>query len=256
MTDAPDPLEAILLPGFCTGVENLQILKCFAPLCGPRVLDIGCYRGGAALALALMGKEVEAITMGPWWPKRVGPVLERFGGSAHELAFEARKPDALLDGIWASHVLEHAPNPGHFLARAWASLRPEGWLAVVVPPFKPKVVMGHISPGWNLGILMYALAAAGFDPARGHFLRHGYNLAGFVPKAPRRPARHEDAFKNPALWPFAFDPAQGFDGDLAACNWPEAFRARMEGGLSALLACAPDVAEAASRDLAATWRQG
>ena len=120
----------------------------------------------------------------PRAPRRLAPVLAPFGGAVRDQAFEAREPDGTLDGIWASHVLEHSPNPGAFLARCRAALREDGWLAVVVPPFKPRVVMGHISPGWNTGILMYALAAAGFDPARGHFLRHGYNVAGFVPKDP------------------------------------------------------------------------
>lgn len=247
-----DPIEATLLPGFCTGVENLQILKCFAPLCGKRVLDIGCYRGGPALALALLGKQVEAITMGSYWPKRVGPALAPFGGTAQDIGFEAREPDGMLDGIWASHVLEHSANPGDFLARCRASLKDDGWLAVVVPPFKPKVVQGHISPGWNTGILMYALAGAGFDPSRGHFLRHGYNVAGLVPKAAQVPVRHEDAFRDPALWPFAFDPSRGFEGELAEVNWPPAFRDRMATGLSALV---PDAAAglAAARALAASW---
>ena len=252
MTQA-DPLESILLPGFCTGIENLRILKCFAPLCGPRVLDIGCYRGGAAMALALLGKRVEAITIGPAWPRRLAPVLAPFGGTVRDQAFEAREPDGALDGIWASHVLEHSPNPGAFLTRCRAALRDDGWLAVVVPPFKPRVVMGHISPGWNTGILMYALAAAGFDPSRGHFLRHGYNVAGFVPKAARIPARHEEAFKNAALWPFAFDPATGFEGEIPACNWPETFHTRMTTGLSALLPGDLPAALDAAHALAASW---
>jgi len=150
-------------------------------------------------------------------------------------------------------VLEHSPNPGAFLTRCRAALRDDGWLAVVVPPFKPRVVMGHISPGWNTGILMYALAAAGFDPSRGHFLRHGYNVAGFVPKAARIPARHEEAFKNAALWPFAFDPATGFEGEIPACNWPETFHTRMTTGLSALLPGDLPAALDAARALAATW---
>lgn len=252
MTEA-DPIEATLLPGFCTGTENLQILKCFLPLCGRRVLDIGCYKGGATAVLALAGRQVEAITLGAAWPNRLRPVLGPQGVTLRDLAFEAWEPDGSLDGIWASHVLEHSPNPGAFLARCRAALKEDGWLAVVVPPFRSKVVMGHISPGWNLGILMYALAAAGFDPSRGHFLRHGYNVAGLVPKAPRVPARHEDAFKDPSLWPVAFDPGQGFEGNLDACNWPEAFRTRMATGLTSLVEGDHRAALDLARRVAAVW---
>ncbi|MGG5807913.1 methyltransferase domain-containing protein [Falsiroseomonas sp. CW058] len=254
MTPAPeDPVEAALLPGFCTGIENLRLLKAFAGLCGPRVLDIGCYRGGGSMVLALLGKRVEAITIGAAWPKRLRPVLAPFGAEVRDLAFEAWPPDAALDGIWASHVLEHSRNPGAFLDRCRDSLKPDGWLGVVVPPFKHQVVLGHVTPGWNLGILMYALAGAGFDPSRGHFLRHGYNLAGFVPRAARVPSRHEEAFEDASLWPLPFDRRQGFDGNIAACRWTPELEARMGAGLSLLSPFGADAALDAARRLSATW---
>jgi SAM-dependent methyltransferase len=248
-----DPVETTLLPGFCTGIENLQLLKAFAGLCGPRVLDIGCYRGGGSMALALLGKRVEAITIGAAWPKRLAPILGPMGGRVQDMAFEAWQPDGTLDGIWASHVVEHSRNPGAFLDRCRDALAPDGWLAVVVPPFKHQVVLGHVSPGWNLGILMYNLAGAGFDPARGHFRKHGYNLAAFVPKAASVPARHELAFEDPSLWPIPFDRKRGFDGDMAECRWEEPLRARMAAGLSALSPLGEAAALAAAQRIAAVW---
>ena len=73
----PDPIETALLPGFCTGIENLRLLKAFASLCGPRLLDIGCYRGGGSMTLALLGKKVESITIGAAWPKCLAPCWHR-----------------------------------------------------------------------------------------------------------------------------------------------------------------------------------
>jgi SAM-dependent methyltransferase len=249
----PDPVDSVLLPGFAAGRENLAILKVFAGLSGPHVLDIGCYRGGATLALALMGKRVDAITIGAFWPRRLAPILAPRGIAATDIGFEAYTPAAPFDGIWASHVLEHSRNPGAFLDRCRGQLKEDGWLAVVVPPFRPRVIAGHVSPGWNLGVLMYNLVAAGFDIKRGHFVTHGHNVAALVPKAAGAPPRQDDAFADRALWPFPFDRRVGFDGAMAEFNWPAEFRERMNTGLSELAVEGGEAALAAARTLAAIW---
>ncbi len=249
----PDMIDSILLPGFCTGAGNLDLLKVFAALTGPHILDIGCYRGGATLALSLMGKRVEGITIGAFWPRRLSAILAPRGITATDIAFENYTPPAPLDGIWASHVLQNSRNPGAFLDRCRAQLKDDGWLAVAVPPLRSRVVGGFISPGWTLGGLMYALVAAGFDLKRGHFITHGHNVTAMVPKAAAVPARHADAFADPALWPMAFDRRRGFDGNIPDCNWPQEFRDRMATGLSELAVDGPDIALAEARRLVAIW---
>lgn len=248
-----DPVDELLLPGFNTGAESLGILKVFAGLCGPRVLDIGAYRGGSTLVLSMLGKTVEGITDGPFWPRRLAPVLDPYGATVRTLSFEDYEPAAKLDGIWAFYILQNQRNAGLFLDRCRDMLADDGWLAVVVPPIRTRITAGKVSAGWNLGALMYALLAAGFDLTRGHFITHGFNVAALVPRAATVPARHADAFADPAQWPFAFDRRRGFDGDIAACRWPPEFRERMATGLSELAPAGPHVALEEARKLASVW---
>ncbi len=248
-----DPVDALLMPGFRTGRETMDILKVFAGLVGPRVLDLGCYRGGSTLVMALLGKHVEALIEGRFWPDRLAPILEPRGMRALNLPYEQYEPDAPLDGIWASHVLQNARNPGLFLDRCRRHLKDDGWLAVVVPPLRSRITAGKVNPGWNLGALMYALLAAGFDLTRGHFLSHGFNVVAFVPKAARVLDRPADAFADPSLWPFKLDAKRGFDGEIPSCNWPEEFRERMATGLSELALEGPEAALDEARRLATIW---
>ncbi len=248
-----DPVDALLIPGFRTGRETLDILKVFAGLAGPRVLDLGCYRGGSTLVMALLGKHVEALIDGRFWPDRLAPILEPRGMRALNLPYEQYEPEAPLDGIWASHVLQNQRNPGLFLDRCRRHLKDDGWLAVVVPPLRSRITAGKVNPGWNLGALMYALLAAGFDLTRGHFLTHGFNVVAIVPKAARVLERHADAFADPSLWPFKLDARRGFEGDIGSCNWPQEFRDRMATGLSELALEGPDAALAEARRLATIW---
>lgn len=248
-----DPVDALLLPGFRTGRETLDVLKVFAGLAGPRVLDLGCYRGGSTLVMALLGKHVEALIDGRFWPDRLAPILEPRGMRALNLPYEQYEPAAPLDGIWASHVLQNARNPGLFLDRCRRHLKDDGWLAVVVPPLRSRITAGKVNPGWNLGALMYALLAAGFDLTRGHFLTHGFNVVAFVPKAARVLERPADAFADLSLWPFKLDAKRGFEGDIPSCNWPQEFRDRMATGLSELALEGPEAALAEARRLAMIW---
>lgn len=248
-----DPVDALLIPGFRTGRETLDILKVFAGLAGPRVLDLGCYRGGSTLVMALLGKHVEALIDGRFWPDRLAPILEPRGMRALNQPYDQYEPEAPLDGIWASHVMQNMRNPGLFLDRCRRHLKDDGWLAVVVPPLRSRITAGKVNPGWNLGALMYALLAAGFDLTRGHFLTHGFNVVAIVPKATRVLERHADAFADPSLWPFKLDARRGFEGDIGSCNWPQEFRDRMATGLSDLALEGPEAALAEARRLATIW---
>ena len=253
--DAPlgDPIDTLLLPGFRMGADALGILKVFAGLCGPRVLDVASYRGGSTLVLSLLGKQVDGLIDGPHWPRRLAPVMEPRGVTMQGIAFEAYEPTAKLDGIWAFHVLQNQRNPGLYLDRCRDLLADDGWLAMIVPPTRTRVTAGKVNGGWNLGALMYALLAAGFDLTRGHFITQGFNVAALVPRAATVPARHADAFIDPALWPFAFDRRRGFEGEMPSCRWPPEFRERMATGLSELAPEGPDSALEAARGLASVW---
>ena len=90
-----------------------------------------------------------------------------------------------FDAIWASHVLEHTPNPGKALSECHRILQENGYLFLSVPPFKHNVVGGHLSTGWNIGIMVYLLSIFGFDVREGSFIKHGYNIAAFVRKSIR-----------------------------------------------------------------------
>jgi SAM-dependent methyltransferase len=248
-----DPVDALLVPGFRTGRETLDILKVFAGITGRRVLDLGSYRGGSALVMALLGKHVEALVEGRFWPERLAPILEPRGMRALNLAYEAYEPAEPFDAIWASHVMQNMRNPGLFLDRCRAHLRDDGWLGVVVPPLRSRITAGKVVPGWNLGALMYTLLAAGFDVKRGHFVTHGFNVAAFVPKAERVLERPADAFADPSLWPFKLDARKGFEGEMRAVNWPQDFRDRMATGLSALSLEGPEAALEEARRLATIW---
>lgn len=230
-------MDQQLLAGFCTGQENLDLIKAVSGEDFRSVLDIGGHKLGAGIAFALLGKHVTSITIGDYWPKRMQPVCRMLEIDYRDCEFEKMEPQAGFNAIWASHVIEHSRNVGAFLDRCFDLLKDGGWLFVVVPPFKHQVVQGHVAPGWNIGLLVYNLLAGGFNVKDGHFLSHGYNIIAAVQKTSQTPVRyHEELFAPPYLdlWPVAFDPKAGFDGNLREMNWPQGYRDRMEQDLSVL----------------------
>lgn len=86
-----------------------------------------------------------------------------------------------FDCIWASHVLEHTPNPNQFLRKMFDDLKDGGILAVTVPPRKDEIVGGHINL-YNPGILVYQLILAGFDCSKAKVGVYGYNISVIVRK--------------------------------------------------------------------------
>jgi len=148
------------------------------------ILDIGMGRGEASLFFLKVGKTVYAT----------GGALDFYNPDNELLRKVSFYPDInvedmsvfksnFFDAIWMAHVLEHVQNPGIALQEIHRILKPEGFLFIMVPPYKPNLVMGHITTGWNIGTLMYNLLISGFNIKQGSFIYHGYNVAGFVKKA-------------------------------------------------------------------------
>lgn len=93
-------------------------------LAGSRVLDIGCGPGWYADALAARGANVigldgdhEALTQRP---SVTAPLLK---GDAAALPF----PDASVDGVFCSNLLEHASDTEGVLRELARVLKPGGW---------------------------------------------------------------------------------------------------------------------------------
>lgn len=128
-----------------------------------------------------------------------------------------------FDAVWCSHVLEHTTNPGLALREMRRVLKDDGILFIILPEYSPFVVGGHVSVGWNIGVLMYALLLAGFNVRDGHFVNHCWNLCAFVRvgSVPDRTLRHDcgDIEALADLFPSGIRAVQGFDGDILHHNW-------------------------------------
>lgn len=85
-----------------------------------------------------------------------------------------------IDGMFASHVVEHLGNPFGFLHLSCRRLAENGLMCVIVPPFKDQVVDNHIFIGWNVGYLMNLLLRCGFNIRDGKFRQIDYNVAAIV----------------------------------------------------------------------------
>jgi FkbM family methyltransferase len=198
-----------------------EIIACTDNLPFGSVLDVGVGNGSASLYFAQKGKTVTAVGLNL---NSYGLPLNTFrelGITLHEGHFESIETAAKYDALWLSHVLEHTQNVGLFLAKARSLLNDSGWLFVMVPPYKPQVVGGHITNGWNMGQLLYNLLLAGFDIKNGHFAGIGYNICAFVQKAatPLPPLRMDigDIEATKDLWPV--EVFQGFNGNIPKINW-------------------------------------
>lgn len=153
----------------------------------PRVLDIGCGRGGLLRALARLGCECHGVERADFPPLEsdAGFCLHR--RPLLELAF----PSAHFDIIVVWHVLEHLPDPGATLAEIYRLLRPGGLLALAVPNFASW--QRHLfGPDWfhldlprhlhhfGLPVLREALEGQGFQVVATGTRAFDQNAFGFV----------------------------------------------------------------------------
>ena len=117
------------------------------------------------------------------------------------------------DLIWASHVLEHQPNPNLFLKKCFEDCG--RYFAVTVPPLKHEIVGGHLTL-WNAGLMIYNMVIAGWDCRHANVLTYGYNISVIVEKKKAvLPVLRMDSGDIERLSGFfPFPASQGFNGNI------------------------------------------
>lgn len=186
-----------------TGGECLDRVIAMKPA---TVLDIGSGEGLHANRMRAAGIDVTTISM--------VPPADYIGIDYLDLNLGGRK----FDCIWASHVLEHVRDVGAFLDKCRNDLKPEGFLAVTVPPLKTPLVGGHINL-FTMETLCYNLILAGFLPKR--IGSYGYNLSAICTinhePLPDLVFDRGDIETLAHLFPFHVE--QGSDGTLRDYQW-------------------------------------
>ncbi|MGU3494542.1 class I SAM-dependent methyltransferase [Xanthobacteraceae bacterium A53D] len=104
--------------------------------------------------------------------------------------YDAYTPETPYDYIWASHVLEHVPNPNSFAQKVYNDLKDGGRAAITVPPLKHEMTFAHMSL-WNAGLLLMHFVSAGFDCSNAHIATYGYNCTLIAQKSKSKKRRIE-----------------------------------------------------------------
>ena len=206
----PPPFDSLTLSsyGLCKLIEDFSF---------DTVLDVGSGAGEHAQIMCRAGKKVTAIDLGKSVSvEKKSADYEWIFDDYHTHQFE--KP---FDAIWASHVLEHQPNPSLFIKKLFADCRDGGIVAITVPPLKHEIVGGHLSL-WNGGLLLYNIVMAGYDCREAALLKYGYNISVIVEKRSikRMPELAYDSGDIEKLLEY-FPPGlnEPFDGDIDELNW-------------------------------------
>ena len=181
------------------------------------VLDIGSGEGKHSDVFKSFNKNVVSIDYGKsvYFERRDEKHTCLFGD------YYSYEFDNQFDAIWASHVLEHQPNPNLFLKKVNKDLKEGGVLAVTVPPLKEEIVGGHVTL-WNAGLLLYQLILAGFNCKNVSIKTYGYNISIILEKKsikqlPELSFDKGDILKLKPYFPdFITEP---FNGQIAEHNW-------------------------------------
>jgi SAM-dependent methyltransferase len=164
-------------------VGNFDLIQATDNVEFSTILDVGLGKGGASLYFSQKGKTVTAIGLDIQSYNIDSRVLKNKNILIQEGLFEDYVSEEKFDAILLSHVLEHTQNVGIFLKKVYNLLNKDGWLFVMVPPYKNYIVGGHVSNGWNMAQLIYNLLLSGFNVKEGHFITYGYNICAFVRKS-------------------------------------------------------------------------
>jgi SAM-dependent methyltransferase len=206
-----DPyLEPVCRPSTIDTFGNrrlvLAALKRALPSFNGLVLDVGCghkpYRSlllsPPSLATAYVGVDLPGNPYSP-------PDLEWDGATLP-------RPDASVDSVLLTEVLEHCPEPGAVLKEVWRVLRPGGFLFMTVPFIWPMHAIPHDEYRFTPFALERLLKGAGFPSPRiaatgGRNAALGAMLAiwaGRMPAAPTRLGRGKLWAWSILLWPLVW----------------------------------------------------
>ena len=157
---------------------------------GMRVLDLGCGEGRHAFEAYRRGAEVVAVDWGvsevattKRWLGAIAEAGEAPKGARYEVVrgdlTALPVPDASVDRVIASEVLEHIPDDATAFAEIARVLKPGGRVAVTVPRYGPERICWALSDAYHAnegghiriytaGVLRTRLAAAGLVPGDSH----------------------------------------------------------------------------------------
>ena len=137
---------------------------------GSTILDVGA--GNKAHADWFKSKGYKVVTTD------LNPLTDHYGD------FNDIWPNILsmrgqFDCVWCSHVLEHQQNTGRFIKAIAQLAKPNGLIAITVPPLKETLVGGHLSLYTPLSLL-YNLVMAEIDCSGAALKVEGYNISVLV----------------------------------------------------------------------------
>ena len=181
---------------------------------GMTVLDLGCGEGRHAFEAYRRGARVVAVDRGvsevgttKRWLGAIAAAGEAPDGARYEVVrgdlLALPFPDASVDRVIASEVLEHIPDDATAMAEIARVLKPGGTVAVTVPRYGPERVC------WALSDAYHANEGGHIRIYRGDVLRARLAAAGLVPRG----QHHAHALHAPFWW---LKCAVGVDRDPAA----------------------------------------
>ena len=162
---------------------------------GMTVLDLGCGEGRHAFEALRRGASVVAVDWGvsevATTKKWLGAIAEAGeagrAGDGEAARYEVVRgdllalpfPDASVDRVIASEVLEHIPDDVTAMAEIFRVLRPGGRVAVTVPRYGPERICWALSDEYHANegghiriytapVVRTRLASVGLTPGAGH----------------------------------------------------------------------------------------
>jgi SAM-dependent methyltransferase len=168
---------------------------------GMTVLDLGCGEGRHAFEAYRRGARVVAVDLGlsevettKRWLGAIAEAGEAPAGARYEVVrgdlLHLPVPDASVDRVIASEVLEHVRDDARAMAEITRVLRPGGRVAVTVPRFGPERIC------WALSDAYHANEGGHIRIYRGDALRARLSVAGLVPGR----QHHAHALHAPFWW--------------------------------------------------------